>query len=112
MSKPRILAELRTTAGLSQRTVSERMGVTQTQVSRIEAMYPDVMFPSLRSYLDAVGVDIRFVLDGVFDLVSGDVEQDMSRAEAVHNRKIDRSRRSAVTRSLAREELPLKNGQT
>ena len=57
------------------------MGVSRTQVSRIEAKYPDVMFPVLRRYLDAVGIEIRFTGTGLF-VASDDVEADTSRIYA------------------------------
>lgn len=101
MTEPRILADLRTSAGMSQSKVAERMGVTSAQVSRIEAQYPDVMFPTLRTYLDAIGADIRFVLEDGFDVLSGDIEADASRAEMVAKRKADRTRRAADHRAVA-----------
>jgi transcriptional regulator with XRE-family HTH domain len=88
------LAHLRMRTGLSQSQVAQRMGVTRVQVSRIEAMYPNVMFTSLRSYMDAIGADVHFTADGIFDVVSGDVEEDTSRTYAQARRK-DPTRRAA-----------------
>lgn len=72
------LSDLRKKAGLSQSQLAKRMNVTVQWVSRVEGMYPDVMFPKLRAYLDGVGVDIRFVMGG-FSTLSGNVTEDGSR---------------------------------
>jgi transcriptional regulator with XRE-family HTH domain len=72
------LADLRRKAGLSQAQMAKKMGVSNTQVSRIEASYPDVMFPSLRRYMDALGTTIKFV--GIeTECDSDDVEKDATR---------------------------------
>ena len=86
------LADLRKRAGLLQSQVAKKMGVSSAQVSRIEAAYPDVMFPSLRRYMDAVGVDIRFVGEGIIDDVSDEVERDVFRSSTVENMKSDPTR--------------------
>lgn len=80
------LADLRRKAGKTQPQVALSMGVSRTQVSRIEARYPDVMFPVLRRYLDALEVDIRFSGAGVV-LLSDDVSTDTTRvyAESIRN---------------------------
>lgn len=85
------LADLRKRAGLSQSQMAKKMGVSNTQVSRIEASYPDVMFPTLRRYMDALAVDIRFVGEGIIDDVSDEVEKDATRIYA-ETRRADPSR--------------------
>lgn len=96
MNRAMKLADLRHRAGLSQSKLAERMGVSSAQVSRIEAMYPDVMFTTLRKYLDGLNMDIRFVgaeTDGVcVDVSSSEVEVDADRILR-EGRKGDRSRR-------------------
>lgn len=86
------LADLRKSAGMTQAQVAKKMYVSQAQISRIEGMFPDVMFPSLRAYLDAIGTDIRFVLNDVFDVVSGEVTSDNTRTYA-EKRRQDPTRR-------------------
>lgn len=91
------LADLRHRAGLSQPQMAERMGVSKTQVSRIEASYPDVMFTTLRRYLDALGLEIRYTgeMDGIaVDVSSSDVVKDSSRIYG-ETRRLDPTRRSA-----------------
>lgn len=91
MSEISTLADLRKQKGLTQSEVAERMFVSPKQVSRIEAAYPQLMFTSLRAYLDAVGVDVHFT-DGVIDVLSGDVEPDAGRQDAVKARQSDPTR--------------------
>jgi transcriptional regulator with XRE-family HTH domain len=80
------LADLRKRAGLSQQQVAERMGVGQSQVSRIEMLYPDVMFPTLRRYLSAIDAEIRFHGHGG-SIPAGKVVPDPNRTEAEARRK-------------------------
>jgi transcriptional regulator with XRE-family HTH domain len=80
------LAELRQKRGLSQADVARELGVSRNQVSRTEAMYPNVMFTKLRAYLDVIGVDIRFTADGI-DVLSGEVTEDTARIYAESRRK-------------------------
>lgn len=82
MTQTMKLSDLRLRCGLSQPQLAERMGVSRVQVSRIEAMYPDVMFTTLRRYLDALDLDIRFTgeIDNIaVDVSSSEVEEDSSR---------------------------------
>lgn len=81
MTETMTLADLRRKAGKTQPQVADSMGVSRTQVSRIEARYPDVMFPVLRRYLDALEVEIRFSGAGVV-LASDDVCADTARTYA------------------------------
>ncbi|MGA5435490.1 helix-turn-helix domain-containing protein [Streptomyces cellulosae] len=67
------LADLRKRVGLTQRDVARLMAVSRTQVCRIESMYPDVMFQSVRKYMDALGVDIKFAIEGDEEWLSGDI---------------------------------------
>lgn len=95
MTQTMKLADLRHRAGLSQPQLAARMGVSRAQVSKIEAMYPDVMFPTLRNYLDGLGIEIRFVgdLDGAaVDVSSSEVEVDTDRIFR-ESRKADPTRR-------------------
>jgi transcriptional regulator with XRE-family HTH domain len=85
------LADLRKRAGLSQSEVAEKLGVSRVQVSRVEAMYPEVMFTKLRAYMDAIGVDIRFEGEGIIDDLSGEVVADSTRIYA-EKRRSDPSR--------------------
>lgn len=85
------LADLRKRAGLSQPEVAAKMGVSRAQVSRIEASYPDVMFPTLRRYMDALDVKIMYAgLDSEWE--SDGVEKDVFRSATVENKRTDPSR--------------------
>jgi len=86
------LFDLRRIAGRTQKQVAEFMGIGQAQVSRIEAQYPDIRFLTLRAYLDALGIDIRFTKDGELDVLSGDVVEDTSR-NYLEGRRTDPTRR-------------------
>lgn len=98
------LADLRKRSGLSQAQIAERMGVSRPQVSRIEAMYPELMFPTLRRYMDAIEMDIRYVggpEDAPMDVSSSEVTEDKTRVYAEGRRK-DRTRGgNVVSRSDA-----------
>jgi transcriptional regulator with XRE-family HTH domain len=85
------LADLRRRKGMTQAQVADKLHVSPKQVSRIEAAYPQVMFTSLRAYLDAIGVDIRF-LSGDLSVLSGDIEPDPVRQAAVRARQNDPTR--------------------
>lgn len=89
------LSDLRRSAGLSRADMAARMGVSNAQVTRIEVAYPDVMFPTVRRYLDALDVKIRFVGAG-FDYESDDIEQDPAREATRKARKADTTRRSSL----------------
>lgn len=85
------LAKLREQAGLSQAQMAEKMGVSRAQVSRIEASYPDVMFPTLRRYMDALDVKIMYTgLDGEWE--SDDVEKDVFRSATAEGKRKDPTR--------------------
>ncbi|MYD77325.1 MAG: helix-turn-helix transcriptional regulator [Gammaproteobacteria bacterium] len=62
----RQLIAARTAAGLSQAEVAERMGTSQSEISRIEGARRNVGIAELERYAQAVGarLDIRFDLDG------------------------------------------------
>lgn len=90
------LADLRRNAGLSQPQLADRMGVSRNQVSRIEAKYPDVMFTTVRSYMDALGMDIRFVGGGT-NVESSCVTDDPTRREYAESVRRDPTRRGSRT---------------
>lgn len=75
------LADLRKRAGLSQAQMAERLGVQKQAISKIEAMYPEVLFATVRRYMDALDLEIRFVGDGT-DLSSSDIDRDKDRIMA------------------------------
>lgn len=89
------LADLRREVGLSRSEMSRRMGVSDAQVTRIEVQYPDVMFPTLRRYMDALGVTIVYDGDG-FAYESDAIEQDPERETTRRARKNDPGRRSSI----------------
>lgn len=89
------LADLRREVGLSRAEVSRRMGVSVAQVTRVEVQYPDVMFPTLRRYMDALGVKIVYDGDS-FAYESDTVEQDPEREATRQARKNDPGRRSSI----------------
>lgn len=88
------LADLRIRAGLTQDQVAEKMFVSRTQVRRIEGLYPELMFPTLRAYLDALGVDIKFILGSGGECLSGDVVADVNQPHLLRCRRADRTRRA------------------
>lgn len=91
MTDVHTLADLRRHKGMTQAEVASKMAVSPKQVSRIEAAYPQVMFTSLRAYLDAIKVDIRF-MDEALSVLSGDIEPDADRQLAVKARQADPTR--------------------
>ena len=56
------LAEARLAAGLTQEQMAERLGTTQSQVSRIEKRGEDISIGTLRRYVSALGKDLRLEL--------------------------------------------------
>ncbi len=56
------LASLRRARGLTQREVARRMGISQSDVSKLERR-DDVRVSSLRRYVDALGGHVRVVVD-------------------------------------------------
>ena len=55
------LIEARQAAGLTQAQVAERMGVTQSRVSKIEKSNGFTTFMSVLGYADAVGATVQLV---------------------------------------------------
>ena len=68
------LARMRETAGVSQRTLAERMDVSQPNISRIERE-DDLHLSTLSKYVAALGghLEVRAVFDDVDMIVMGDV---------------------------------------
>jgi hypothetical protein len=62
-SRPRTatLAQIRTARGFSQATVGARLGMNQSEVSRLERR-SDVRLSTLRSYVEAVGGWLRLIV--------------------------------------------------
>ncbi len=58
----RRLVRARIDAGLNQRELGERMGVTQQAVSKIESLEADPRLSTIRRYANAVGVMIEHVV--------------------------------------------------
>ena len=52
------LAEARIEAGLTQAELAERLGTTQSQVSRLERQGEDISIGALRRYVSALGKDL------------------------------------------------------
>ena len=52
------LAEARLAAGLTQEQLAERLGTTQSQVSRMERQGEDISIGTLRRYVSALGKDL------------------------------------------------------
>ena len=69
------LARMRETAGVSQRTLAERMDVSQPNISRIERE-DDLHLSTLSKYVAALGghLEVRAVFDDVDMIVMGNVE--------------------------------------
>lgn len=58
----RLLSELvahRRDSGLSQRAVAERMGITESAVSKLESGSRDARLATLRRYAHAIGVEVK-----------------------------------------------------
>lgn len=60
------LAEARARAGLSQTQVAERLGIGQSDVSKLERR-SDVLLSTLRAYARAIGVRLHVALEGPDD---------------------------------------------
>jgi len=60
------LAEARARAGLTQTRVAERLGIGQSDVSKLERR-SDVLLSTLRAYARALGARLHVVLDGPGD---------------------------------------------
>jgi DNA-binding XRE family transcriptional regulator len=60
------LAEARARAGLTQVQVAERLGISQSDVSKLERR-ADVRLSTLRAYADAIGARLHVALQGLDD---------------------------------------------
>ena len=56
------LAETRLAAGLTQEQLAERLGTTQSQVSRMEKQGEGISVHTLRRYVSALGKDLTLVV--------------------------------------------------
>jgi transcriptional regulator with XRE-family HTH domain len=70
------LASIRRTAGLTQVELAANLGVGQAQVSKIERQ-ADMLISTLASYLAALGVDAKIVIETTegtvtYDLTTGE----------------------------------------
>ena len=54
-------------AGLSQRELAERAGVTQSEIARIESGKREPSIPTLQKILAGAGLELRFRLDKLDD---------------------------------------------
>ncbi len=54
-------------AGLSQRELAERAGVTQSEIARIESGKREPSIPTLQKILAGAGLELRFRLDELDD---------------------------------------------
>jgi transcriptional regulator with XRE-family HTH domain len=73
------LANLRRTAGVTQVELAEALGTSQGQISRMERQQ-DMLVSTLASYLTALGVDAKVVVDAgehtvTYDLTAGGTER-------------------------------------
>ncbi len=96
MSSTKTLAQLREEAGYTQAVVAQKTGLSQGQISKMEAMYPEVRFDRLRDYLYAIGVGMVFTDWDTGETAAKDVIADPARAEYVRKRKEDPSRGRAM----------------
>lgn len=90
---PSTLAALRERAGLTQKQVSERMGLSRSRVSDIEALFPNVTFPSVRDYLKALGEDIVFTHETFGTTRADTIQADATRQAAAERRRTHPSRK-------------------
>jgi DNA-binding XRE family transcriptional regulator len=73
------LAEARHTAGLTQEQLAKRLGVTQSQVAKMEKRgYDSYTLQSLRRYVEALGADFR--LEVQVRRSNGDKGRNLARA--------------------------------
>jgi Helix-turn-helix domain len=80
------LPQLRTASGLSQAAVGARLGMNQSEVSRLERR-PDMRLSTLRAFVEALGGRLRMVAAwprdaGQVDLVTEDNDPDAARPPA------------------------------
>lgn len=92
MKTEQTLADMRRTAGISQRQVAEALKVSQAQVSRLEARYPEVPFPKLLEYMHVIGVKVVFSGWDHGDVDADRVVSDPSRVATVVGMKNDPTR--------------------
>lgn len=57
------LRRIRKIKGLSQGEVAEKMGATPSQVCNIERRGVNIRTDTLAKYLDAVGVELKYVIE-------------------------------------------------
>ena len=80
------LTDLREAAGLSQKQVAERMGVSRGRIPQIEADYPNVHHLVAMRYLDAVGASVRIVVGGL-RMDAGELVEDVNRVLTKNRRR-------------------------
>lgn len=80
------LAGLRKRAGMTQLQVAEKMGVTKGRITQIEADYPDLMYPVVLRYLEALGARVHAAV--------GDTGVNMSDVHADPRRRTTQARRT------------------
>lgn len=99
------LADLRRVAGLSQAEMAKALGRNPSQISRIEAQFPDVNFSTVQAYLKVLGGHIVVTEWNLGELPAECLQADPARQEALARRRADPHR---GFRSGPAEELPLK----
>lgn len=80
------LADMRRMAGKSQGQVAQAMGVGQARVSHIEESYPEITFPVLLRYVQAIGGRVQYAVPGGTVQATA-LTQDPAREEALLKRR-------------------------
>lgn len=105
------LADLRRQSGVSQAQIAERMGITQPRVSHLEARYPNIRYEKLIAYLEAIGVDLRFIGPGGINIAAHDVGADPTRVVDALKRSSASGVQRLIQEASAAKELPLQGNE-
>lgn len=103
MTNGMTLADLRRQAGLTQREVGEKMGRSQPQVARYEALYPELPFTTVQKYIEALGGRVFFRPKRGSAVNVSSVVADPAKAESAVAYRNDPTRRQTFAEKLSRE---------
>jgi len=91
-----LLVLARQQAGLSQRELAERAGVTQSEIARIESGRREPSIPTIQRILAGAGLEIRFRLAPLDDHDQVLSDRDERRSTAERARELARHRRNVA----------------
>lgn len=104
---PRVLADLRRAACLTQVQVSARMGVSPDRVLKIEAAYPNLRFDTLSRYMQAIGGSVQ-LMTGTTRVFADQLVPDPT-YEATRTYLRERKGKGNLVYVPSAKELPLKS---